>query len=56
MTRRGDPLGGDRPQREGGEPGDRELQHRVDSDHSSLAARAPPPPNKKTGLGWGGGR
>lgn len=55
MTRRGAPLGGDRPPTEGRNAGDGQLQHRIDPDYSALAARAPPPPNEETGLGWGRG-
>lgn len=54
MTRRGASLGGDRPPTEGRGAGEREFQHGTDADYSTLAARAPPPTNKETGLGWGG--
>lgn len=54
MTRRGTAAGGGGPCTEGRDSGEQEFEHRTDSDHSSLAARSLPPPNEKTGLGWGG--
>lgn len=55
MTRRGAPLGGDRPPTEGRDAGDGQFQHGTDPDYGALAARPPPPPNEETGLGWGRG-
>ncbi|PWA29467.1 hypothetical protein CCH79_00017076 [Gambusia affinis] len=55
MTRRGASFGGGRPHAEGRDSWDRELQHRANSDHGALAARALPPPNAQTGMGRGGG-